>query len=125
MSNIPSSKPKRVLIAEDEKPLSHALELKLQHEGYETVAVGDGEACLKLLESEHFDILLLDLLMPVMDGFSVLERLKDHPDRPVIFTLSSLGQHEDEKRVLGLGVKKYFSKATVQLETIVDEVKNF
>ncbi len=123
MSETLTPKPKRILIAEDERPLAHALELKLQHEGYETVAVNDGQACLDRLEAEHFDILLLDLMMPILDGFSVLEQLKGKPDKPTIFTLSSLGQHEDEKRVLDLGVKKYFSKATVQLETIVDEVK--
>src|SRR5690348_10398053 len=109
MSNPPTPKPKRILIAEDEKPLAHALELKLQHEGYETIAVNDGQSCLNLLTADDFDVLLLDLMMPVLDGFSVLEQLKDKAGpKPVIFALSGLRQHEDEKRVLALGAHKYF-----------------
>lgn len=119
----PTTPPKRVLIADDEHPLAHALELKLQHEGYDTVAVSDGQACLKKLASDQFDILLLDLMMPVMDGFSVLEQLGTVSKPPVVFALSGLRQHEDEKRALGLGAQKYFVKSEIPLETIVDAVK--
>lgn len=114
---------KRVLIVEDEKPLSHALELKLQHEGFLTTVADNGEDGLKLLEENEFDIVLLDLMMPVIDGFQVLERLQQKAKRPTVFVLSNLSQAEDEERVLKLGAQKYFIKSDTPLGIIVEEVK--
>jgi DNA-binding response OmpR family regulator len=114
---------KRVLIVEDERPLSHALELKLQHEGFETVVAENGEACLKAIDEQTFDIVLLDLVMPIFDGFQVLEQLQKKPNSPAVFVLSNLSQAEDEDRVLKLGAKKYFIKSDTSLEVIVNEVK--
>ncbi len=114
---------KRVLIVEDERPLSHALDLKLRHEGFVTVVASNGEECLKALEEQEFDVVLLDLVMPVLDGFHVLEQLQTKPKKPVIFVLSNLSQAEDEDRVLKLGAKKYFIKSDTPLEVIVNEVK--
>lgn len=114
---------KRVLIVEDERPLSHALELKLQHEGFITVVAGNGEECLKAINEQQFDVVLLDLVMPVLDGFQVLEALQKKENHPVVFVLSNLSQAEDEDRVLKLGAKKYFIKSDTPLETIVNEVK--
>jgi len=115
---------KRILIVEDEKPLSHALSLKLEHEGFEVVTAMNGQECLDLISSQKFDVALLDLMMPVMDGFQVLEQVKTLPNKPVIFVLSNLSQHEDEARVLGLGAKKFFIKSDTPLSIIVEEVKN-
>lgn len=114
---------KRVLIVEDERPLSHALDLKLQHEGYETVVAQNGEECLKALEEQEFNVVLLDLVMPVLDGFQVLAELQKKPNPPAVIVLSNLSQTEDESRVLKLGAKKYFIKSDTPLETIVNEVK--
>jgi DNA-binding response OmpR family regulator len=114
---------KRVLIVEDEKPLSHALQLKLQHEGYEVASATNGQECLEMLEDGNFSVLLLDLMMPVMDGFQVLEQISKQQVRPAVFVLSNLSQHEDEQRVLSLGAKKYFVKSDTPLSVIVDEVK--
>ncbi|MGF7228741.1 MAG: response regulator [Candidatus Saccharibacteria bacterium] len=114
---------KRVLIVEDEKPLAHALQLKLEHEGFAVTAVSNGQECLDILTTERFDVLLLDLIMPILDGFQVLERLQALPTRPVTFVLSNLSQHEDEERVLQLGARKFFIKSDTPLTTIVEEVK--
>lgn len=113
---------KRVLIVEDERPLAHALELKLQHEGFETIVATNGQAGLDAIANA--DIVLLDLMMPVMDGFQVLEHVKALPGpKPIIFALSNLSQHEDEQRVMSLGANKYFIKSNTSLSTIVEEVK--
>jgi len=114
---------KQILIVEDERPLSHALELKLQHEGYVVTVASNGQEALDLIASQHFDILLLDLIMPVLDGFQVLERLQQNPNKPAVFVLSNLSQHEDEERVLQLGARKFFIKSDTPLTVIVDEVK--
>lgn len=114
---------KRVLIVEDERPLAHALELKLQHEGYQTTWASNGQDCLKAIDEGEFDVVLLDLMMPVMDGFQVLTQLGQKANRPTVFVLSNLSQHEDEERVLALGAKKFFIKSDTPLSTIVEEVK--
>jgi DNA-binding response OmpR family regulator len=115
---------KRILIAEDEKPLAHALELKLQHEGMEAVIAINGEEALKLLDESDFDVMLLDMMMPVMDGFQVLQEIAKRDKKPVVFVLSNLSVHDDQDKVLGLGAKKYFIKSDTPLATIVEEIKN-
>jgi DNA-binding response OmpR family regulator len=92
--------PKHVLIVEDERPLAHALELKLQHEGFTTVVANNGKDGLEQIEKGTFDVVLLDIMMPVMDGFQVLKQLQGRPKPPTVFVLSNLSQHEDADRVL-------------------------
>ena len=116
---------KRVLVVEDEKPLAHALELKLTHEGFVVTLADNGQAALDALEKGDFDVMLLDMMMPVMDGFYVLEEIKKHSKAaPTIFALSNLSLHDDKDRVIGMGAKKYFIKSETPLAVIVEEVKN-
>ena len=114
---------KHVLIVEDEKPLAHALELKLQHEGFKTTVAHNGQECLDTVKSQKIDVILLDMMMPVMDGFQVLEELRKMPAMPTVFAISNLSVHDDQNRVLTLGAKKYFIKSDTPLAVIVDEVK--
>lgn len=114
---------KHVLIVEDERPLAHALELKLQHEGFTVAVASNGKQCLDLVDKKDFDVILLDMMMPVMDGFQVLQQLQTRPNKPTVFVLSNLSQHEDESRILGAGAKKYFIKSNTPLAEIVEEVK--
>ncbi|HEX3568774.1 MAG TPA: response regulator [Candidatus Saccharimonadales bacterium] len=119
-----NAKAKRVLIVEDEKPLSHALELKLSHEGMTAVIANNGAECIKLLGEQQFDVVLLDMMMPVMDGFQVLEQIRTMPEpHPTVFALSNLSVHDDQSRVLAAGAKKYFIKSDTPLSIIVEEVK--
>jgi len=115
--------PKKILIVEDEKPLSHALDLKLQHEGFATTVAHNGQECLQHVENDSYDVVLLDIMMPVMDGFQVLEELNKKPNKPVVFVLSNLSQREDETRALKLGARKYFVKSDTPLAVIVEEIK--
>jgi len=114
---------KQILIVEDERPLAHALELKLQHEGFQVAAATNGQEALDLIKANSFAVVLLDLIMPVMDGFQVLEHLQSFPNKPVVFVLSNLSQHEDEERVLKLGARKMFIKSDTPLTVIVEEIK--
>jgi DNA-binding response OmpR family regulator len=114
---------KQILIVEDEKPLQHALELKLQHEGFTVTVASNGRECVEKIKEGKFDAVLLDLIMPELDGFQVLEQLKGMSQMPAVFVLSNLSQHEDEERVLALGARKFFIKSDTPLTTIVDEVK--
>jgi DNA-binding response OmpR family regulator len=84
------SEKKRILIIEDEKPLAHALELKLSHEGFDIVATGSGEEALTLLAKDHFDLVLTDLIIPGVDGFKVLETIQEKKMKiPVIVMTNS------------------------------------
>ena len=115
---------KRVLIVEDERPLAHALELKLKHEGFDATVASNGADGLRLIEEGGFDVVLLDMMMPVMNGFQVLQELQKKDNKPIVFVLSNLSQHEDESRVIAAGAKKYFIKSDTPLSVIIDEVKN-
>jgi len=114
---------KTILVIEDERPLSHALELKLQHEGFTVTVASNGREGLELIDTHNYDVILLDLIMPEVDGFQVLEHLQKKGKTPTVFVLSNLSQQEDEQRVLALGAKKFFIKSETSLTTIVDEVR--
>lgn len=114
---------KVILIVEDEKPLSHALEMKLKHQGFATKVVTNGQEALDALSKETFAMVLLDLIMPVIDGFGVLEEIKNKKiDVPVI-VLSNLGQDEDRAKAKALGAIDYFVKANTPIAEIVSNVK--
>lgn len=115
---------KKILIVEDERPLAHALELKLQHEGCQTTAVHNGKDALAEFDKGGYDVILLDMMMPEMDGFQVLQQLHERGGMPTVFVLSNLSLHDDEQRVIGLGAKKYFIKSNTPLAVIVEEIKN-
>lgn len=118
------AKQKRVLVVEDERPLANVLKLKLEHDGIETVIAQNGKQCMDALASGHFDVILLDMLMPVMNGFQVLDEISKMADKPVVFALSNLSVTDDQSKVLAMGAKKYFIKSDTPLAVILDEIKN-
>jgi len=123
MTNNPSAKGKRILIVEDEAPLADALKITFEHEGYEVTTVSDGEEAKKKLTGEKFDLALLDLLMPKMGGFTLLETLQaEGKNTTPVIVLSNLGQSEDIEKAKKLGVKDYLVKANNPISMIVEKV---
>lgn len=114
---------KNVLVIEDEKPLYTALRLKLEHEGIKVTVATDGQEALDLLAKHDYDLMLLDLIMPNMDGFQTLEQLAKIGKHPKIYIMSNLSQPEDETRARELGASKFFIKADTALTEIVEEIK--
>jgi DNA-binding response OmpR family regulator len=108
----------KILIVEDERPLGHALQLKLTHEGYDVTLAVTGSEGLAQAQSGQFKLILLDMILPELDGFSILEKLKGTITTPII-VLSNLGQEEDRVRAKGLGALDYLVKSNVPLKTIV------
>ena len=93
---------KKILVAEDDKFLDNAYRVKLTKAGFEVKIVRDGKEALEVLKTFLPDIIILDLVMPIKDGFATLEELKQDPrlkNIPVMVA-SNLGQKEDEERVL-------------------------
>lgn len=117
-----SIKKKTILIVEDEHPIARTLQLKLENSGYGTLLAADGSQALQALDQSQVDLILLDLVMPVMDGFAVLEELKKAKSAPPIVIITNLGQEEDAKRCLSLGAKDYFIKAEMPLSDIVGKL---
>lgn len=118
------SKGKSILIVEDERPLSHALEIKLKKQGYTTKVVINGQDALDELAQTKYDMVLLDLIMPIMDGFGVLEELKNKKLNVPVIVLSNLGQDEDRAKTKALGALDYFVKSNTPIAEILERVKS-
>ena len=118
---VPKKTGKKILIVEDERPLAHALELKFTHEGYDVTIATDGAEALKIANSGSFVVILLDLIMPNLDGFGFLEQMKKKT--PVV-VLSNLGQDEDKERAKSLGAVGYFVKSNTPITDIISKVKS-
>lgn len=113
----------KILIVEDEQAIGRALQLKLTHEGYAVELVGDGAQALELLKENSYDLILMDLVMPNLDGFGLLERLGKEAGAPKAMVLSNLSQAEDADKALALGATAFFIKSDTPLSDIVGEVK--
>jgi DNA-binding response OmpR family regulator len=120
----PVRKGKAILIVEDEKPLSHALEMKLKSQGFEAVVSMNGENALSELKKGGYALVLLDLIMPIMDGFAVLEEMKKQKIKIPVIVLSNLGQDEDHAKAKDLGAIDYFVKSNTPIAEIVNRVKS-
>ena len=114
---------KNILIIEDEKPLAHALQLKLEHEGFSVVSTGSGQEAYDLLSKEKYDLVLTDLIIPVVDGFSILALIKEKKMKIPVIVMTNLNQEEDKKKVFDLGASDYFVKSNVSISDIVAKVK--
>lgn len=120
-----ASSKKKILIIEDEKPMSRALELKLTRAGYEATSENDGESGLAYLAKNRVDLILLDLIMPKLDGFAVLERLRAEGNKTPVIVLSNLSQEDDQKRCSVLGAKDFCIKSNTGIAEIVERVTEY
>lgn len=116
---------KKILIIEDEEYLADMYKIKFESEGYVVVVAIDGETGIKLAQSVKPDLILLDLVLPRMDGFQVLEKLR-HDGRTkdiIIYILSNLGQDEEIKKGFEEGANGYLIKANLTPAQLMDYVK--
>ncbi len=117
----------KVLIVEDDKFLSELISTKLTKEGYNIVLATDGETGLQKAASEKPHIILLDIMLPGMSGFEVLEGLKKNPDQAIsgipVLILSNFGQESKVQQGLALGAKDYLVKANFTTGEIVEKIK--
>ncbi|MFH0987453.1 MAG: response regulator [Patescibacteria group bacterium] len=117
----------KLLIVEDDKFLRDLLSKKLSEENFSIATAVDGEEGVKKIQEENPSLILLDLILPGMNGFEVLKKSKENPvtkEIPVI-VLSNLGQKEDVDRAIKLGAKDYLIKAHFTLEEIVEKIKKY
>lgn len=114
---------KKILIVEDEKPISKALELKLSISGYNVRCAFDGIEAIELLKKEKFDLILLDLMMPKKDGFTVLQEMKDKGIKVPVIVSSNLSQSEDFSKAKQLGAVDFFVKSNTPIVEVVNNIK--
>lgn len=115
---------KKILVADDEKSLAKALQLKLMRAGFEVEIVFDGEDAIQAAKSEKFDLILLDLVMPKKDGFQVLEECEKIHSKSKIIVISNLGQTDDAKKAKEMGAINFFIKSDTPLLEIIDYIKS-
>ena len=105
--------PKRILVVDDEQPLLHAIQLILNRHGYETLTACGGAECLEVLAQQAVDLVILDIMMPEVDGWEVLRQLKSQGEADAIPVILLTAKAQSIDRLLGLevfGVREYVTK---------------
>lgn len=118
---------KKILLVEDEPLLANLLKQRLEKDGIEVTLARDGEEALARLRDSKPDLILLDIILPKISGFELMETLQADPqfERAPVIVISNLGQESDVARGAALGAIEYFVKAKVSIEELVEHVKTF
>ena len=101
---------KKILIAEDEMMLQKTIEFKLKKEGYNVTAVSNGQEAMHKINSETFDLIVTDMMMPFISGLEVITEVKASGNECPVIVLSSVGQEEMVVKALKLGASDYITK---------------
>jgi DNA-binding response OmpR family regulator len=111
-SPVTQQTPMSVLVVDDEPQVVWMLQFSLQAEGYETYAARDGRTALQEIRDHHPTLMLLDIMMPVMDGWSVLEQMQELPaeDRPRVVVVSARSSLRDRAKAAELGADAFVPK---------------
>lgn len=119
-------KTKKILLVEDEDFIRELYVRQLNKAGFQVKSAVDGQSGLNLLKSEAFDLLLLDIMLPGMNGLQLLREFKSqNPNSPMItILLTNLGQEAVIKEGFEMGAQAYLIKASYTPDQVVNEVKN-
>ncbi|PIR92332.1 response regulator [Candidatus Falkowbacteria bacterium CG10_big_fil_rev_8_21_14_0_10_44_15] len=118
---------KKILIIEDDATISSMYQSSLEKDGYTVIIAADGERGWQLASTQLPNLILLDIILPKLDGFSVLDKLQHDPKTkniPVIM-LTNLGQDEDKERGKKLHAADYWVKADFTPTQVSDKIKNY
>jgi len=128
-TNAPNSdaepKQKRILFVEDDDALANVYIMRLQAEGFDVRRVANGEDALATAINYRPDLVLLDVMMPRVSGFDVLDILRNTPETSglKVIMLTALGQESDKERAKALGVDDYLVKSQVVIADVVDRIR--
>lgn len=118
---------KKILIIEDDRFLSSILKSRLEKDGFVVEQAFDGDEGLRLLKKDNLALILLDLIMPKVSGFELLETISADPQLnqiPVVI-LSNLGQESDIEKAKKLGAVDYYIKVRTSMDELVKIVRQF
>ena len=117
---------KKILIVEDDQDLQNLLADRLGSTNYTVFKASDGEEAISMVLDNRPDLILLDLLLPKLDGFHVLERLRHYPDPEVasikVIVLSNLWSDKDILRAQALKIDEYYVKANTNLDEVYSKI---
>jgi DNA-binding response OmpR family regulator len=113
-----------ILIVEDEKALLEILKTNLEESGFKVLTTTNGVEGLEALKKHQVDLVLLDLLMPLMSGFDVLEEMGKKKIAVPVIVLSNLGQQEDVNKIKASGAKEYLIKSDTPISVVVEKIKS-
>ncbi|MDB4939851.1 MAG: two component transcriptional regulator, winged helix family [Candidatus Doudnabacteria bacterium] len=120
---------KKILLVEDEPFLSGMYQTKLKLEGFDIEAAKDGEEALEKIKVGEFGLILLDIMMPKLNGFEVLKSIRKDKDPEIakvpVLMLTNLGQKSDVEQGLLLGANDYIIKANFTPAEVVDKINKF
>jgi DNA-binding response OmpR family regulator len=119
------SKNKKILVADDEPDFVELISMRLEVNGFKVVAAKDGQEAIDKTKKENPDLLILDLMMPKLDGFEVCRMLKfddNFRDLPII-VLSALDQQQDREKAIKAGADEYFIKP-FDLSLLLTKIRN-
>lgn len=116
---------KRILVAEDDAFLAETIQLELQEHGIAAEMARNGEQAIEQIEKAQPDLLLLDLLMPKMDGYAVLSHIKDKGYIFPVVILSNLSDDLDKEKCLSLGAKDYFIKSDMDEDELWPMIERY
>lgn len=114
----------KILIIEDDKPMVRAIQLKLTHAGFDARIAHDGEEGIAMIKNQSYALVLLDLVMPKIDGFKVLEFLDETKNTTPVIVLSNLSQQEDERRARTLGAREFLVKSDTPITKVIEYIEN-
>src|SRR5579872_6654208 len=117
---------KTIMIIEDDKFLSSLIKTRLEKEGLSVIQAFDGEEANQLLRDQVPNLIIMDLIMPKVNGFEVLQAISIAPQLqgvPIVI-LSNLAQDSDVEKARALGAKEYFVKVKISIDDLVGRVKN-
>jgi len=114
----------RVLIVDDEPDVLLMLRVNLEADGFETALAADGDTALQRVSEERFDLMLLDVMMPVMDGWGVLDGLAQLPSPPRVIVVTAKSSERDVARAIESGAVDYLTKpfSPAELGALVQKV---
>ena len=113
-----------ILLVEDDHMMAEMYSFQLERDGYQVETVTDGKQGLDAIRRRRPDLVLLDLRLPVMEGFEVLESLATDPTRPPILILSNYGDSRMVSRGLQLGARDYLIKSATTPITLSEKVRS-
>ncbi len=107
----------RILVVDDEPLYQHLQKVNLEREGYEVITGSNGEEALEMVAGQHPDLVILDVMMPVMDGLTACERIRQFSNVPIII-LTAKGEEQDRVKGLNLGADDYVVKPFSAIELV-------
>lgn len=117
---------KKIMVIEDDRFLSSLIRARLEKDGFTVLQAFDGEEAIKALKQEKPDLIILDLIMPKVTGFEVLQMVSITPglEQTPVVILSNLAQDSDIEKARQLGAREYFVKVKISIDDLIGKIKS-